>query len=130
VSVICALDRGSRAGLSTPALGSAEQPEWKLPRVEMALVAGYHPVGQKTNWTVVGRHGGPVLLLTHARLFPCSPPGVKAAREACEKLRDEHCPGAVHFTARVVVSDEPEDAVEAWRFEGSEPRSIGRYPFE
>jgi hypothetical protein len=99
----------------------------------MALIGGYHPDGQKTNWTVVGRHGDPVLLLTHARLFPCSPAGYKAARKAAKKLRDEHCPGAVDFTARVVVSDEwddPEDVVEAWRFEGSEPRNVGRYPFQ
>jgi len=72
-------------------------------------------------------------VLRLARLFPCSPDGCRAALEAAQRFRDEHCPEGIDHIARVVVTgpwDEPEDVVAAWRFEGSEAQYIEHYPLE
>ncbi len=129
---ILALDRPRLSPTRTPELGSAYEEQWVPPRMSMALVAGYCDETD-LNWTLLGRHGGPVRLLTHARLFQCSPTGYRLATAACMAFCDTHCPDALDMLARVIVTgdwDEPTEVVEAWRLEGSKPVHVEHYPFE
>jgi hypothetical protein len=112
-----------------------EQPllSWKPVRIEVALVAGYHPRGCKTLWFLVGRDGQVTRSLLRARLFPFNRRGYLAARKATKRFCRTDAPeGAGRLTTRVVVSGHwfaPEEVVEAWRLESRAQRPA-RFPFE
>jgi hypothetical protein len=108
-------------------------PSWKPTRIEMALIAGCCPRTDRSRWLLLDRNGEPTRSLFHVKYFAFSMSGYRAARKASRIFRETHAPDAINFTARVVVYGDwaaPQDVVEAWRLEGTEPRDIGRYPFE
>jgi hypothetical protein len=108
-------------------------PSWKPPKIEVALVGGFFPRGFKTRWLLVDRSGRPTQSLIGSQLFGFNMAGKTAAFEAAVALGKEHAPKAIAFVARVVVTGDwsaPQEVIEAWRLEGSEPVDLGRYPFE
>jgi hypothetical protein len=116
----------------TPRLDGDADPKWKTPRIEIFLVGAYYPTIRPNEWTFLGRLGGPVLLVSHARLFAFSRPGCLRAIEETTKLMERQCPTVYGvLTVRVLVTtlaDGSVEMIEAWRLEGPHPRWVN-YPF-
>lgn len=121
-----------RATLDTYVLVSHEE-RFSPPRIRLFLLGGCHELGEVAKWTLVAPDGGGTPVLRFARFYPFSMEGYKAAQAAANKLKTESMPTAVAFTARVLVMGSPaapDEVVEAWRLEGTQPVDIKRYPFQ
>ena len=77
--------------------------------------------------------GSAVSAVERAQFFGFNKEGARAAKKAARALVQGLLEGQRDFTARVLVTgepDHPEEVVEAWRLEGDRPVNIGRYSFE
>ncbi len=112
---------------------AAEQSGFRIRPVRLFLVGGCHAPEDRAGWILVGRDGRATSSLSGARFYPFSMEGYRAAQAAANALQRREYPEHMAFTARVVVTgdpDSPEEVVEAWRLERAQPAHIGKYSFE
>ena len=109
------------------------QMEIRWPRIQLYLVGGCHPRGNVETWLLAASDGSAVSGVERAQFFGFNKEGARAAKKAARALVQGLLEGQRDFTARVLVTGEPEhpeEVVEAWRLEGDRPVDIRRYSFE
>ena len=106
---------------------------FRIRPLRLFLVGGCHAPDDRARWILVGRDGQATSSLTGARFYPSSMEGYRAAQAAANALQEREYPEHTAFTARVIVTgdpDFPEKVAVAWSLERARQTHIGKCSFE